>query len=65
MSKNEMIEKIRRCNRSASDEFLLSFDERTLGDYLSRLTNLNGRRGRNSVWVRQTTHPAVTQRACA
>ncbi|MCC6680049.1 MAG: hypothetical protein IT445_04010 [Phycisphaeraceae bacterium] len=64
MSKSEMIEKIRQCNRSASDEFLLSFDERTLGDYLSRL-NLNGHRGRNSVWVRQTTEPAVTQRACA
>jgi len=65
MSKHEMIEQIRQRNRTASDEFLLSFDEQTLGDYLSRLTNLAGHRGRQSVWVRTTAHPAVTARACA
>lgn len=65
MSKHEMIEQIRQRNRTASDEFLLSFDEQTLGEYLMRLMNLAGQRGRTSVWVRHTTQPAVTSRACA
>lgn len=65
MSKHEMIEQIRQRNRTVTDEFLLTFDEQTLGDYLSRLTQVAGRRGRQSVWVRHTTRSAVTSRVCA
>lgn len=65
MSKNEMIEQIRRHNRSASDEFLCSFDEQVLADYLDRLMRLVGRRGRRSVWVRQGSGRAISGRVCA
>ncbi len=57
MSKHEMIEAIRAHNRSAHYEFLNDFDETDLRTYLRRLTKLNGRRGRDSVWVRQSCDP--------
>jgi len=62
MSKHQMIEAIRQRNRSAEEEFLLSFDERTLETYLNRLTRLSDRRGRESVWVRQSTSRSVVTR---
>jgi hypothetical protein len=65
MSKQQMIEQIRQQNRSASNEFLLGFDEPSLHSYLQRLMTLRGHRGRSSIWVRQTTSRSVTAHACA
>ena len=65
MSKQQMIQAIRERNRSVSDEFLVRFDEKALGAYLRRLTNIHGHRGRSSVWVRNSSDRAVVARACA
>ena len=62
MSKQEMIEEIRRHNRSAGPEFLDSFKEPALERYLRRLTQVQGCRGRESVWVRDGETPAVVTR---
>lgn len=59
MSKFEMIERIRSLNSSASEQWLISFDESALQTYLDRLSMLQRGRGRNSVWVRTGAHPAV------
>jgi hypothetical protein len=63
MSKQQMIEAIREHNRSAPDAFLVSFNERALESYLRRLTTIQGRRGRASVWVREAETPAIVTRA--
>ena len=65
MSKQQMIEAIRQHNRSANTEFLVSFDEQTLASYLRRLTTIQGRRGRMSVWVREGDTPAIVTRMMA
>lgn len=65
LSKHQMIEAIRQRNRSASAEFLVRFDERTLEMYLQRLTQVLGHRGRRSVWVRPDVSPAIVTRASA
>lgn len=65
MSKQQMIDLIRQRNRSASNEFLVKFDEEALQTYLRRLTTLQDHRGRASVWVRQGIAPATITRACA
>jgi hypothetical protein len=62
MNKQQMIEQIRQRNASASDEFLLGFDEPTLAQYLERLTSVVGHRGKSSVWVRPADGPAVVGR---
>ena len=59
MSKFEMIERIRTFNRSASEEWLISFDESALQTYLDRLSMLQKGRGRQSVWVRTGASPAA------
>ncbi len=59
MSKQQMIEQIQLTNRGATPEFLARFDERTLHNYLRRLTTVLGHRGRGSVWVRESGHPVV------
>lgn len=64
MSKHQLIESIRRVNRTASAEFLTRFDETTLHDYLRRL-DLHGHRGPASTWTRDTTCTAVTTRVAA
>ena len=61
MSKHELIEAIRRHNRTATVPFLMSFKEPQLVDYLGRLT-LTQTRG--SAWVRQSSDPAITVRDC-
>ncbi len=63
MSKQEMIEEIRRHNRSADSGFLDSFKEPALERYLRRLTDVHGRRGPGSVWVRDGETPAIVTRA--
>ena len=64
MSKEQIIAAIRCHNHSASLDYLLHFDQRALEDYLQRLTRVHNRRGRASVWVRQTTDRAVVMRTC-
>jgi hypothetical protein len=59
MSKFEMIERIRSFNRSASEAWLITFDESALQTYLDRLSMIEKGRGKNSVWVRTGTSPAV------
>jgi len=61
MSKHEIIEAIRRHNRSASVPFLMAFEATELSDYLQRL-GLTQSRGRS--WVRRGSEPAVTVRDC-
>ncbi|MEM1108696.1 MAG: hypothetical protein AAGH99_08405 [Planctomycetota bacterium] len=61
MSKQQMIEEIQLKNRSASPEFLERFDEMALKTYLRRLNTVVGRRGRGSVWVRESNSPAVAK----
>ncbi len=63
MNKQEMIEQIRSRNRSASVEFLVHFDEKALTSYLNRLTRVNGHRGRDSVWVRESESRAIVTRS--
>ncbi len=63
MSKREMIDAIRRQNPTADEEFLTGFDPRVLEIYLQRLTQLHGRRGRDSVWVRCGDTPAIIERS--
>ena len=65
MSKQQMMEMIRERNRSASNEFLVKFDEEALSTYLRRLTTLQDHRGRSSVWIRKGIAPASITRACA
>lgn len=43
MSKRELIDRIMDLNRSARREFLLSFNERELNDYLRQLESLRAR----------------------
>lgn len=62
VSKQQMIAAIRQCNQSATDEYLIRFDEETLYDYLKRLTTLHNHRGRDTKWVRSTTDRAVVTR---
>ncbi len=62
MSKYEMIEAIRKQNRSAAVAFLTAFDERALRTYLKRLALVQSQRDKSSVWVRQGKTPAVVTR---
>jgi hypothetical protein len=55
MNKHELIEAIRRHNRSASVPFLMAFEATELSDYLQRLGLTQVRRG---------SEPAVTVRDC-
>ncbi len=61
MSKWETIQAIRQVNRTVAPEFLDHFEEQELNSYLRRLQTIQGRRGRQSVWVREgDTHAVVT-----
>jgi hypothetical protein len=62
MSKLQLIDAIRRQNRSAAVAFLTSFDEQSLETYLKRLNKLLGRRGRLTHWVREGMSPAMVTR---
>lgn len=57
MGKEQIIEQIKKYNRSAHLDFLSSFDEQSLLSYLERLLLANGPRGRDSVWVRPMGFP--------
>lgn len=60
MSKQQMIDEIRRHNRSAEWDFLINFSDEELTSYLRRLTEVVGHRGRASGWIRQgDTHAVV------
>ena len=59
MSKHQIIDQIRRQNRSADVEFLATFNEEALNTYLKRLALS---RGRSSGWVREGKAPAAMTR---
>ena len=65
MSKQQMIERIREQNTTASPELLMSFDEQTLSNYLRRLSELHNRRGRTTRWVRLGETTAIVTRTHA
>lgn len=65
MSKNQIIDAIRQRNRSADHDFLVGFNENALRTYLTRLTEVAGRRGRHTVWVRPADTAAVVTRLTA
>lgn len=60
MSKQQVIEAIRKQNPSATLEFLAKFNQQSLETYLHRLTHICGCRGRNSIWGHHiATHAAA------
>ena len=59
MSKQQVIEAIRKQNPSAKSEFLANFSQQSLETYLHRLTHISGCRGRDSIWVRNTVVSAA------
>ena len=63
MSRQQLIEAIRQRNHTAAEDFLTTFADGELARYLRRLTEIQGRRGRGSIWVReidaQTVLPAA------
>ena len=63
MSKQQVIEAIQRSNPSASGAFLEGFAQPSLESYLRRLTEVCGRRGRDSGWIREGETPAIVTRA--
>lgn len=65
MSKLQIIDAIRKQNRSADVTFLTGFDEQSLSTYLKRLSLIHNPRDRHSVWVRQGPAPAVITRLVA
>ena len=62
MSKEDVIRAIRSRNQTASEAFLMAFNDRSLADYLARLTMFQDRRGRGVSWVRNTTSRAFEGR---
>jgi ABC-type transporter MlaC component len=62
MNKQQMIEAIRNRNRTAGEDFLTTFDENALRSYLDRLTNIQGRRGKTSIWVRPGDTTSIVTR---
>lgn len=61
MSKHEMIDAIRRHNRTANVPFLMTFSDADLSTYLRRLSLIDQR---GAAWVREGSEPAVTVRDC-
>lgn len=59
MSKQELILAIRQQNASATEEFLMHFDERQLTQYLDHLHTVHTPRGATSMWIRERDTPAV------
>ena len=53
MSKEQIIDEIRKHNSTAPAEFLLRFSDAELRTYLARLTRLQGHRGPDTSWVRK------------
>ncbi len=63
MSKHDLIDAIRKQNQSATEKFLLAFDEQSLQQYLDRLALTTKRGTRDSVWTRHGANRAVTRAA--
>jgi hypothetical protein len=62
MSKQELIDSIRRHNPTAHAEFLTGFDEQALDRYLNHLLFQQRPRGSCTIWVRPAETTAVTTR---
>ena len=63
MSKQQLIEAIRRHNRSASEDFLTGFDESALNTYLDHLQFGRGNRQTHAEWIRPGETSAVVTRS--
>lgn len=64
MSKQQLIDAIRRYNKSAKQEFLASFDDQALRSYLERLTAVYGGEGRAGECAGQEDTTATVTRPC-
>ena|GEM_PF-627996 len=63
MSKQQLIEAIRRHNPTADASFLTDFDSDALTHYLHHLRHMARPRGVHSYWVRRAETAAVVTRA--
>ncbi len=63
MSKQQLIEAIRKHNHSATQDFLMGFNEDALNNYLNHLEYRRRPRNSNSRWIRPGETPAVVMRA--
>lgn len=59
LTKPQIVDAIMSVNRSATFEFLMSFDVLDLRRYLEHLQIICEPRGSDSVWVRPADTPAV------
>ena len=62
MSKEQLIDNIRQHNPTANSEFLFTFNEDALKNYLGHLRYLGRPRGAGSLWVRNTDASATSTR---
>lgn len=62
MSKQQLIEAIREHNRSATNDFLICFNESALTNYLNHLRYKVEPRTGEACWVRPAETPAVVTR---
>ncbi|NBB84595.1 MAG: hypothetical protein GVY28_14480 [Alphaproteobacteria bacterium] len=62
MSKYQLIEAIRHINRSATEEFLRTFDETALNKYLDHLEYRLAPRNVRAFWVRPGDTAAIVTR---
>lgn len=59
MSKQELIAAIRSYNRTASEDFLVNFNEPALTNYLHHLEYRFADRRRQREWIREAETPAI------
>jgi hypothetical protein len=62
LRREQLIERIMRLNMYASPDFLASFSEARLEEYLEHLTAAQEPRGSGRGWVRPATTPAIVWR---
>ncbi|MHB1157946.1 MAG: peptidoglycan binding domain-containing protein [Phycisphaerales bacterium] len=62
MSKQQLIEAIRQFNRSVTQEFLITFNEEALNQYLHHLKYRVEPRNPQNVWVRAGDTAAIVTR---
>lgn len=62
LEKMQIIDAIRQINRSATLEWLGTFDDESLRRYLEHLQLTEEPRGRNSRWIRRDDSPAIMTR---
>lgn len=62
MSKQQLIEAIQVHNRSATQDFLMGFNEEALNNYLNHLEYRRRPRNGSARWIRPVETPAIVTR---